>query len=470
MQGNYISDYIKAVVKSGINLNKIKQAANCYKILCEKLDKKTVDEAINIVKNTKKQKSLNYLEILMAYEQDVKITALTMKYNITPVIAKIMIDLNMPYTSAVYAAVIEKFDLKNHPNGKALSRIIVNKKLDDNSDAVIIAERIREQGLVDNPNAVKIVNMVYNFDVPIDLAIEVCQYDDNNYEFKNRDEKYLFHKLRQIYQVKIKVEGKLNIDQEAKKISTILSIKSDKARCLLFCCMGNNWGRNSNFYWNYDQFKEDCANDYSYTEEEARLIGRYTHSSSINTYARGFQIRNGKTYYRSSSFTIALDNDEIMDKNKDEYLPLYMAMNKYSLPKDVIVFRGVNMDTLKRYGINYRDSEEEIKRKLNGYYQDGGFMSTSIVIESEDDFLINDVNFIINVKSGTPCGELSEYSAYEKEYEILITPNVTFIVNDVKKMNNRILIYLTSIPTKSLSYVSGIEDEKEDTNIESKQL
>ena len=476
MQGSYINNYIKSMVERGISLNDVRKIISNYKSLRSRVNEKIFYRAIDEVKKTKNAKGMNDLEVYTAYERDVKIVALTKQYNITTDIAEIIIDLDIPYTSVILAEVIWKFKLRNNPKVMELARIIVDKKLEDNPNALVIAERILKHKLEDYIGAVEIVNMVYEYGVPLDLAIEVSKFNHchyYNYKFKQNDERYIFHKLRQIYQVKMRVEKDFKFSREVRRISEILDIITDSAQYLLYCCMGNNWGRNSRCYWDFDRFKSDVASNRVYTKDEINVISDYTIDSVINTYARGFKTNNGRTSYANYAggvYVRTLENKEIMDKNEKDFLPLYLAVNKYSLPKDVIVFRGVEVDALNKYDINYEDSEEEIKRKLAGYYQDGGFLSTSAVITDETEYLSRDVNFIINLKAGTPCEELSNYSHFEDECEVLIPPNVTFIVNDVKKLNNRILIYLTSIPTKSISYVSSIEEEKEDTDSENKKM
>lgn len=476
MQNNYINP----MVKNRIDINANRRAMAHYRSFRDKVGEKNFYRAIQKVREAENKGILKDFEIFMAYERTVKIIALTKKYNITRDVAEIMVDLNMPFTSVIQAEVICKFGLKNNPNAMDLSRVIVDRKLDGNLNAVIIAERILKHNLNDYPDAVNIVNMVYEFGIPLDLAIEVSKYDNYNYEFKHQNERYIFHKLRQIYRVKMKVDKTINIEREADRISTTLAIDPDKAKYLLYCCMSDNWGRNSCVYWDYSSFKCDFANDYDYADD-VNFIYDYISDSSINSYARGFEIIDKHTYYNASGRGDLLENKDIIDKYNYEFLPLYRAANKYSLPnkatnkyslgKDVIVFRGTPIDALNKYGVKPDDSEEEIKRKLNGYYQDGGFVSTSVVVDSEE-FLFETVNFIINLKSGTPCCELSKYSNFPEECEILIPPNVVFRVDDVKRVSegpvDKILIYLTSIPTKSLSYVGSI-NEKENTDDGHKQ-
>ena len=426
------------------------------------------------------------------------IDGLVKKYNTTPEIAKIIIDFNIndPHIAATVADNILKYNLKDNPNAVELSRIIFRNELDiqqntvmlaeiilkfnlkdnpnatkiatfiidnelmDNADALNIYYYVESNNLKDNPDAVIIANMVCKLGIPLELAMEVSQYNHNNYKLKQYDEKYVFHKLRQLYKIKIGTEKDFNMQQEIERIMVNIGIDYEKAKYLLVCCMGNNWGRNSSYYWNNDRFKQDFPNDnHEFTSEEMMAIKGYIRRPTQNKFARGFKTTDGITVYNDGSFTTAETNEEIIDNYNNNYFPLYSALNKCALSKDIIVLRGASIDSLKKYRVSGNDSEEEIKKKLAGNYQDGGFMSTSYIVEKDGSFLDAEVNFIINLKSGTPCGVLSDYSEFDVEREILIPPNVSFNVNDVKKMDGKIYVYLTSVPTKALSYFHDVEND-----------
>ena len=416
MQNSYIGDYIKLIVTSKISLEKLKRTIARYKSLSEKLGTEILAEAISQVRDEKHARTRNNLKIFAAYENDVKLIGLTKKYNITKEVAEIIIS----------------------------------------------------NDLMGNPNAIEIATMMYKLGITLDLAIEVCKYNAGNFVLNKLDEKYVFHKLRQIYQVKMAIEPELDFERERERIAKLLNIESIKAKYLLMCYMGNNsWGRNSTFYWNHKQFINDIDGHRSYTDKDIKFIKSYVGDPGINNFSRGFVVRDGKTIYNSKSPGKAFTTRGIIKKNRRDYFPLYTAMNKYSLPKDVVVFRGTTIESLNKYGIEQGDSEEEIKKKLNGHYQDGGFVSTSVVVETLR-YLDENVNLIINLKAGTPCGVLSEHSVFEFENEVLIPPNVVFNVDDVKVIDEKIYIYLTSIPTKSISYVGSIK-EKENTDDGHKQ-
>lgn len=516
--------YINSIKNNRIKLIKLKKAVKHYKLLVNQFGQNILDDAINQIKKEKDKENMNDLDVFLAYEEEIKkivwekhcnyvaspikeiesndIVGLAERYNTTNEVAQTIIDLKItdPHIAASLADLILKYNLKNNPNAIELSRIIFHNELfiqqntvmmaeiilkfqlKDNPEAILIAAFIMNNKLMDNPDALKmyyfivnnnlkdnpdsvmIANMVCKLGISLELAIEVIQYNHNNYKFKQFDEKYVFHKLKQLYQIKMKTEENFNMQQEIERIMLNVGIDYDKAKYLLVCCMGNNWGRNSSYYWSYDRFKEDFSTDNNeFTNEEMSAIKGYIRRPSNNKFARGFKTVDGKTVYNAGTFTLAITNEEIMDTYNEYYYPLYQVLNKYSLPKDVVVLRGTSITSLEKYGVSINDSEEDVKKKLAGYYQDGGFMSTSFVVEKKGNFLDNEVNYIIDLKAGTPCGDLSGISEFDVEREILIPPNVVFNVNDVKKIDGKIFVYLTSIPTKSLTHVSNIEENIDET-------
>ena len=524
-----IKEYINSIKNNKKKLIELKKAVARYKLLGSQFGQNFLNEAIAEVKKVKNKESLSDIEVFLAYEDEIKnivwgkhsnyvnspikeinskdISGLVKKYNTTPEIAQIIIDFKIedPHIPVALAENILKYNLKDNPNAIELSRIIfhnelyiqqntvmlaeiilkfklkdnpdatkiatfiMNNKLMDNVDALNIYYYVLNNGLKDHPDAPIVANMVCKLGVSLDLAMEVSQYNHYNYKFKQYDEKYVFHKLRQLYQIKMKTEKNFNMQQEIERIMLNIGIDYEKAKYLLICCMGNNWGKNSSYYWNNDSFRKDFPNDnHEFTSEEMAAIKGYIRRPTHNRFARGFKTTGGKTIYDDGSFTVAMTNEEIMDNYSKNYYPLYSALNKYALSKDVIVLRGASIDSLKKYGISIDDSEHEINKKLAGHYQDGGFMSTSYVVEKEGSFLDAEVNFIIDLKAGTPCGVLSGYSEFDVEREILIPPNISFNVNDVKKVDGKIYVYLTSIPTKSLSYVS--DNENDDIKSEGRHL
>ena len=501
--------YSSSVVQnSSVGIDNNRAVFN-YKLLSSQFGQKFLDEAIEEVKKAKNIENIDDINTFSKYEEEIRkivwekhtnyvnspikeiesndIEGLAKRYNTTNEVAQIIVDFKItdPFIAASLADIILKNNLKDNPNAVELSRIIyrnelynkpntvmmaeiiqkfelkdnadankiatfiMNNKLMNNTSAIDIYHYIENNNLKNNPDSVMIANMVCKFDIPLDLATEVSQYNNNLYKFKEYDEKYVFHKLRQIYQIKTKTEENFNMNQEIERIMVNVGTDYEKAKYLLISCLGNNWGRNSSYYWNYYDFIQDFPNDnYKFTKEEMAAIKSYTLQPEQNVFGRGFKIANGETIYNNGTKSLEMTNENIMDTYDISYHPLYQALNKYSFPKDIIVLRGASIDALKKYNISASDSEQEIKNKLAGHYQDGGFMSTSYLIEKEGSFLNTDVNFIIDLKAGTPCGELSSFSEYDSEHEILIPPNVSFDVNDVKKIDGKIYVYLTSIPTK----------------------
>ena len=530
VKSNVVS-YINSIKNNRAKLIELKKAVGRYKLLVNQFGQNFLDDAIKQIKKEKDKENMNDLDVFLAYEEEIKkivwekhgnyvaspikeiesndIAGLAKRYNTTNEVAKTIIDLKItdPHIAASLADIILKYNLKNNPDAIELSRIIfhnelfiqqntvimaeiilkfklknnpdailiatfiMNNKLMDNIDALKIYYYVVNNNLKDNPDSVMIANMVCKLGISLELAIEVSQYNHNNYKFKQFDEKYVFHKLKQLYQIKMKTEENFNMQQEIERIMFYIGVDYDKAKYLLVCCLGNNWGRNSSYYWSYDRFKEDFPSDnIKFTNEEMAAIKGYIRRPTNNKFARGFKTVDGKTVYNDGTFTLAMTNEEIMDTYNENYYPLYKALNKYSLPKDVIVLRGSSIMSLGNYGVSINDSEEEIKKKLSGHYQDGGFMSTSFVVEKDGNFLDNEVNYIIDLKAGTPCGDLSGFSEFDVEREILIPPNVVFNVNDVKKIDGKIFVYLTSIPTKLLSYDSNIEENSDEVKSGNRHL
>ena len=470
MQNSYIGDYINLMLASQTSIGEIKNEIFLYKACSDQLGSEILAEAISRVRKIRKKDSLSDLDIFVKYKNDVILIGLAKKYKVTKKVAQTILDLKIPISkmAPLLAKIILDFDLKSNQNAIELSSIICQKNLEKNPDAVMLAVIILNHHLRDDPRAVKIATMMLKLGITLDLAIDVCRYDDGNYSFKQLDEKYVFHKLRQIYQVKMKMEPWLDFENEIERIAKILNLDYNdlQTEYMLLSCMGNNWGRNGTYYWDYGRFIEDVSSDHKYTDEDIVYIKEYVNEPRINGFARGFNIQGDEIYFNGHSHKAAPTDNEIISRIKQNYLPLYKIINKYSLPRDVIVFRGTDIASLSRYGIRLDDSAEDIKRKLGGHYQDGGFMSTSAVAEDNTFMFGSEVNFIINLKTGTPCGELSQYTRdtrYESECEVLIPPNVVFIVNDVRVTDERIYIYLTSIPTKSISYFSSTKEENTDS-------
>ena len=513
MAKSLILEYLKTIKHDKIKLSDFKKAVGRYKLLGNQFGQDTLNEAIEEIKKEKGKNDLSDLDVFLAYENEIKelvwkkhsfnvstpnkeiqmgdIDAIAKKFNTTREIAQVIYDFKImePHNTvhfarkiieynlkdnpnaveivriinnndlligkdnaATLAEIIFKFNLKESPNAITISQFIMDNNLKDNLDALKIYDFILSNKLLDNPNAITLYNMINNYGLSFELANDVCNFNNNNFYFNQYSPKYIFNKLRQIYQAKMRIEPNLNMEQEVQRIMRIVNMDASQAKYFLICCMGKNWGRNSSFYWDYNQFKEDFSNsNQEFTDEEMTFINGYIRRPAVNRFARGFETQDGKAMYNNGQFTLAMNNEEIKE-NEEQVLPLYNALNKNSLSQDVIVFRGANIGSLSRYNININDSEEEIKRKLGGRYQDGGFMSTSSVIEEKGNFLNCEVNFMVDLKAGTPCGDLSTFSEFDVEREVLIPPNVVFNVSDVRKIDGKIIIYLTSIPTKTATY------------------
>ncbi len=528
MRRNRVTEYINSIRNNRSKLIELNKATFRYKMLVEQFGQNFVDDAIIEIGKEKGQENLSDLELFLAYEEEIEkkirhkhadyairpikeieskdINGLVKRYNTTSEVAQIIIDFKItdPYISAELASIILKFNIKDNPNALVLARIIhdnrlnsnqnglalaeiilkynlkdnpealkisnfiVTNNLGDNTDAVKIYYFIKENNLENNPDAAMIANRVIKLGISLDLSIEVSRYNHYNYAFEQSDEKYILDKLRQFYQIKLKTEPDFNMQKEIERIMMV-AICADryKAEGLLMCCLGENWGKNSSYYWDHDKFKKDYHVDSQvFTEEEIRSIQSYTQRPDINNMARKYKVWGGRIY---SIDEVEYMTSEMGTMFHKEYSKLYDTLNKHSLSKDVVVLRNTSIDSLEKYSVSVNDSEEEIKKKLRGYYHDDGFVSTSSVITKEGVFG-GEVCFIINLKAGTPCGEISRYSYRKEECEILIPPNVSFTVNDVKKIDGKIMVYLTSIPTKSLSYVGTTEEEIDGEKSEGRHL
>ncbi len=196
------------------------------------------------------------------------------------------------------------------------------------------------------------------------------------------------------------------------------------------------------------------------TDDELKLIFAYIGESDKSSYAtinsvmRDIAInKENKTitlYHMFGSRTYTFDEyynqfgetvDQFIVRTYDEAIALNNAISRTTFTEDTIVARGVDMNALERFGITAADSPGDIMRKLGSIYMDKGFMSSTPV--AGGGFTYKDVNFVMTCKKGMAFGDFSLFNAGEKE--ILLGLGSKFSIDSVKKVGNKIMIYMTSI-------------------------
>lgn len=133
--------------------------------------------------------------------------------------------------------------------------------------------------------------------------------------------------------------------------------------------------------------------------------------------------------------------DQFIVRTYDEAIALNNAISRTTFAEDTIVARGVDMNALERFGITASDSPDDIMKKLGSIYTDKGFMSSTPV--AGGGFTYKDVNFVMTCKKGMAFGDFSPFNAGEKE--ILLGLGSKFSIDNVEKVGDKIIIYMTSI-------------------------
>ena len=216
-------------------------------------------------------------------------------------------------------------------------------------------------------------------------------------------------------------------------------------------------------YWDFLDDYEDStkALKSSLTADEQEIISNYVHADSnrssyaaINSMLRDIAIDDeNKTitiyhtfrgprkftfdeYYNFFGETV----DQFIIRTYDEALKLDDVVCRTTFKEDTVVYRGVDMNALSRFGISVTDSADEIMGKLGSVYTDLGFMSCSPV--SYGGFTHKDINFVMTCKKGFPFADFSFCNFCEQE--ILLSYGSRFDIDGVEKIGEKIMIYMTS--------------------------
>ena len=162
--------------------------------------------------------------------------------------------------------------------------------------------------------------------------------------------------------------------------------------------------------------------------EERDSIEIYTMSaySDMNSYLRG---QASSTYYTN------------------EIKQVTAALEKASLPEEVIVRRGSDYNILTELGI---DISEENKNKLVGaIVTDKGFMSTS---PDPHGGFTKAIEYVIKVPEGSQAMYIDPISVNRGEREILINRGGRYIIEDIEfiEVNNRSYVKTIYMTLKNL--------------------
>ena len=157
------------------------------------------------------------------------------------------------------------------------------------------------------------------------------------------------------------------------------------------------------------------------TKKEKNAVVTYTGSAyrDMNKYLRGI---NSSTNY------------------EDEIKAAISALNKASIPKDIIARRGSSFNSLKR--LLDADAGSEIIANQEKYIgmviQDKGFMSAS---PSPHGGFSEAIEYVIKVPKGTDAMYVASISQHSSEQELLLNAGTKFIVEDfeLNSSGNRIM-------------------------------
>lgn len=162
-----------------------------------------------------------------------------------------------------------------------------------------------------------------------------------------------------------------------------------------------------------DEMEEWCQDWLQHiTFDERRAIKLYTGSSysEINRYLRG--LSNYTSYEEQIGFAKS-------------------ALNKASLPKETIVRRGSNADSLRGI-LGTEDLSQAMKNKssfIGSIVEDKGFMSTS---PAEEGGFNRDIEYIIQVPKGYQAMYVDPISEFPGERELILQAGTRFVIEDLE--------------------------------------
>lgn len=171
-----------------------------------------------------------------------------------------------------------------------------------------------------------------------------------------------------------------------------------------------DWGNEAFKSWQKSLSKEELHAIYDYTGDNYR---------NINDVLRGFE----KNFNEGNAKRV----EQITE-----------ALNKTSVPDDIIVYRGVGRDALGEY------KDLSPKQLIGKKLEDRGFMSTSI--DPEGAFHTK-VTYVIKVPKGTSGAYISNISQYgEKEAELLLNRGQKMMILDAVQKGKRLEVICEIIP------------------------
>ena len=216
----------------------------------------------------------------------------------------------------------------------------------------------------------------------------------------------------------------------------------------------------------YESFVDeyyDASNSVASTlsDAEKMLISDYTQDGeksgyvTLNGMLRGTVIDNrsetvtfrhafgNETVYTFEEFfkRVGETPSQFIFRTYDEVNMLNDIVSRNEFKEDTVVFRGVGIEALKDFGITSVSSESEIMESLGRVYTEKGFLSASPINDGR--YMDKEVNFIINCKKGKKFADFSLFNSGEQE--IVLGSDSRFKITDVKKENNKIKIYMTSL-------------------------
>lgn len=188
----------------------------------------------------------------------------------------------------------------------------------------------------------------------------------------------------------------------------------------------------------YNYIGESNYSSYATINSVMRDMSINKDAKTINLYHTwGLKTYTFDEYFNEFGETV----DQFISRTYDEAISLNNVISRTTFAEDTIVARGVDMNALGRFGITVADSPDDIMRKLGSIYTDKGFMSCTPV--AGGGFTYKDVNFVMTCKKGMAFGDFSRFNAGEKE--ILLGLGSKFCIESVEKIENKIMIYMTSI-------------------------
>ncbi len=140
--------------------------------------------------------------------------------------------------------------------------------------------------------------------------------------------------------------------------------------------------------------------------------------------------RNGVEVYTGSAY---IDMNKYLRKQRSstsyakEIEQATAALEKASLPEEVIVRRGSGYNMLVELGIDVTESNKD--KLIGGVVQDAGFLSTS---PSPSGGFSRDIEYVVKIPKGSQAMYVDTISQHQGEEELLVNRGGKYIVEDVE--------------------------------------